>query len=357
MAGIYEGAMLGGVLLPREEFIQVMIELLEERKQDIINALTLVQSSKNAKEAYDNWMRFQTEVLKNPDVQLLVITNFFNNYGTQTWTFVDSEKSAINTSGQISLQEVEDSLKQSFISEILAQHLSGLFRSTQDEMTEEEVNYAYGLHKTGLLSRLNEAKYSDHTYIYKSIIYGSKKTTYFSGQVADAFVNHLGYTHSELFSNVALLNTSYIEHLADTSVKAEEFAISSLNFFHLLYNSTNTVGWYTGGDLILTDATGKIIANLQVKTTAKSGEGAFGNISKSKLLGGMTRSGIQKEGIVQNLLSLMDQDNLRIAEVFYERLKTSGIIEGLNTAIDNTGMRLAEETLGLNKKIDIHLKI
>lgn len=357
MAGIYEGAMLGGVLLPEEEFIQVMMELLEERKQEIIDALKTVENSKNAKEAYDNWTYFQTEILKNPDVQLLVITNFYNNYGTQTWTFVDSEKSAINTSGQISLQDVSDDLKRSFISQVLTQHLSGLFASTNDEMTPEEVYYAYGLQKSGLLSRLNEAKYSNHNYIYKQVIYGSKGTTYFGGQVADAFVNHLGYTHAELFTNISLLNSDYIEHLADTSVKAEEFAISSLNFFHLLYNSTNTTGWYTGGDLILTDGSGKIMANIQLKTTAKSGDDAFGNIAKNRLIGGMKRNGTQTSGIVQQLLALMDQDNRRIAQVFYEKLKTSGIIDGVNKAIDDTAVKLAEENLKLDHQIDINLNL
>lgn len=352
MAGIYEGAMLGGVLLPEAEFIQVMIELLEVRKQDIIDALQKVQNAPTVKDAYEQWMFFQMNILKNPDVQLLVITNFYNQNGTQTWTFLDSESSAINKSGQISLKDVEDDLKQAYISQLLAQHLSGLFGSINDEMTEEEVNYAYGLKRHSLLTELAQAKYYEgHTYIYKNIIYGQKSGMYLNGQVADAFVNHLGYTHAELFTNLSLIDTNYIEHLADTSVKAEEFAISSLNFFHLLYNSTNTTGWYTGGDLILTDKTGKILANIQLKTTASSGEKAFGQISTKRLLGNS-----KSAGIVQELLALMDQDNQIIAQKFYEKFKTSGIIEGVEQAIDNTGISLAQENLELSK-IDLHYKI
>lgn len=352
MAGIYEGAMLGGVLLPEEEFIQVMIELLEVRKQEIIVALQKVQYAQNTKDAYEQWMRFQMDILKNPDIQLLVITNFYNQNGTQTWTFVDSEASAINKTGQISLKNVEDELKQAYISQILARHLAGLFSSLNDQMTSEEVYYAYKLRKIDMLDDLTNARWHEnHNYIYKNIIYGQKSGMYLNGQVADAFVNHLGYTHAELFTNLALIDTNYIEHLADTSVKAEEFAISSLNFFHLLYNSTNTTGWYTGGDLILTDKSGKILANIQLKTTASSGEKTFGQISTKQLLGGK-----KSVGIIQELLSLMDEDNQIIAKKFYEKFKTSGIIDGLNKAIDDTGMSLAEQNLGLTK-FDIPIKL
>lgn len=345
MPSVVEGALLGGVLLSEEEFVQVMLELLKERKQEIVTALENVQSAVNAKDAYDKWMIFQEEILKNPDVSLLTITNFYNKNGAQqSWTFLDSEKSAINKNGAINLSEVADELKQIYISQILTQHLSGLFRSIKDEMTYEEVVFAYELKKHTMLQSLNEAKYGNKLYIYKTIVYGKKEDMFLSGQVADAFVNHLGYTHSELFLNLSLLNTDYIEHLAEKSVKQEEFAISNLNFFRLLNNSTNTTGWYTGGDLILTDKTGKVIANIQLKTTASSGDTSFGNISTKKLLGGKRT---KAKGIIQELLELIDQDNLILAKTFYQKLKTSGIFTDVEGAVEKTAVQIAEENLNL----------
>lgn len=344
MAIIFEGAMLGGQLLTKEEFIQVLIELLEKKKIKLKIYLQQVQSASNARDVYDKWMNFQTEFLKNPDTSLLVITNFHNRENNQTWTFLDSERSALNNIGAISLMDVANSLKRQYTSEILTAHLSGLFKTVaNDEMTNDEVEYAYSLHKASMLDNLNEARWHlNHVYKYKQIIYGQKKGMFYSGQVADAFINHLGYTHAELFTNKELFDSNSIEHLAETSVKQEEFAISNLNFFHLLYNSTNTTGWYTGGDLIITNKAGTIIANIQLKTTASSGDAIFGQISKKRLLGNTNT-----KGIINELLSLMDKDNFEIAEKFYEKFKTSGILTNVEGKIDDTSINLARKALNL----------
>jgi hypothetical protein len=47
-----------------------------------------------------------------------------------------------------------------------------------------------------------------------------------------------------------------------TGVKQEERAIHNLNFIKLLMASTNRTAWYTGGDLIVTNSSGQVVANI-----------------------------------------------------------------------------------------------
>lgn len=337
----YEGAMLGGYLLPKDQFIPLMTELIEQNKDTIINSLNQTLNfiaQGNVKLAYNSWSIFQTEVLKNPTTSLLAILNFYSSEN-QTWTFVDDEENAIsNKAGALNIQKIEQGLKREYNSEILTKHMSNLFSDVYSNMENDEINYLYGLKKSEMLKQLNQAKHDDGVYIYKNIIYGNVFGKYLNGKVADAYLNHLGATHWEFlnnFSKTGVLTDG--EHLTRASIKAEERAIHNLNFVHLLMASNNKTAWYTGGDLIITDAKGQVVANIQLKTSGK--EGAW--------IGNIRTATLEKEIIkVKEALGL---DCRNAAETFYNMLVTSSVMSELNVAIQKEAKNLAREALGLTK--------
>lgn len=334
----YEGAMLGGVLLPKDEFVDLMIQLLEQRKDVIFYALddTLKAiTNKDFKQAYQKWDQFQTEILKNPTTSLLAILNFTSTENQQ-WTFIDNETNAINNHGIINIQQVGEDLRRTYISSILTQHLSNLFHELNEQMDIDEIMYLYDLNRKEIYRQLNPIKYGDKVYTYKAAIYGNIYNKYYSGKVADAYVNHVGETHTTYLNNFSQGDLSGLDHLATSSVKAEEKARNQLNFVKLLIASTNRTAWYSGGDLIIVNNHGQIVANIQIKTSYGAGE-TIGMIRTASLA-----------KMITNIKQLINTDNKEIAIKFYEALKTSAVVENLGTAVIEEGYKIAAQTLQLN---------
>ena len=322
----YEGAMLGGYLLPEKEFIEIMTLFLDQKQEIIFNQIDSVLKyiqQRDIKRAYFEWNTFQTQILKNPTTSLLAIVNFYNKTAPQTWTFVDNEEHAlINKSGTLGVLEIEEGLKREYISSVLTKHLSNLFKEVLSRMEVDEINYLYSLNKSEIYESLNPIKYGNKAYTYQKAIYGKLKGQFYRGKVADAYVNHLGAKHQGLFSasnGKDFINIS--DSIKEKSVKKEERAINSLNFVKLLLASTNRTAWYTGGDLIITDKTGRVIANVQVKTSATLGD-ALGVIRTSEL---------EKQiKIFKETMKIGTKDT---AKKFYNALKTSSVGEFLGDAV------------------------
>ena len=335
----YEGAMLGGYLLPEKEFIQLMEKLLSEKNDDILNYLDktlLYIDSGNIKGAQSAWNSFQTQLLKNPTTSLLAILNFRSSTN-QTWSFVDDEENAIaNQSGALNIESIDKGLKREYNSQVLTKHLSNLFKSVEGTVEEDELNYLWGLDKSDIFKRLNPIKYGNGIYTYKAAVYGNIKGRFYNGKIADAFLNHIGATHWEFLNNFSktgeLLDG---DHLLKTSVKDEERAIHNLNFIRLLMASTNRTAWYTGGDLIVTNNQGQVVANVQLKTSGSSGAW-IGNIRTAALKTQIL--------LIKNTLFL---GNKQTAQVFYDTLKTSSVGEKLGDAVIQEAYNLAEKSLGL----------
>lgn len=334
----YEGAMLGGYLLPEEEFKKVFTIVLKNDKNKIISALQDVLyfiELKEIKIAYQKWDYFQTEILKNPTVDLLAITNWYNSDGRpQQWIFA-KEIEALHKGGQIDITQIKDEMKKSYYSEILTQHLSNLFKTlNKSQLSYEEQVEIYENQKfSDVKSRLSIAKANGKDYRYGPIIYGhgaENNGISFRGKAADAFVNHLGKIHQEIFTSQNL-NTASLE--PEHSVQLEEDMMRRFGFLHLLLASLNNVGWWTGGDLIITSPTGKIIANIQLKTSAGLGQ-AIGQI-KTKTLSVLIKKLIDK--ILLNDETVVDD--------FYETLKTSSVSEQLGDAVINDLEELAIKTI------------
>lgn len=335
----YEGAMLGGYLLPEKEFIALMQELLKARDGDIETSLNNVLSFIDAgqvKMAYAEWTKFQTQILMNPTTSLLAILNFYSSEN-QTWTFVDDEVNAIaNKAGALNIETIDQDLKREYNSSILTKHLSNMFTDVSGRMEDDEVHYLYGLNKSEIYKQLNPIKYGDGVYTYKTAVYGNVFGKYLNGKIADAYLNHIGATHWEFlnnFSQKGVLPDG--EHLLRSSVKMEERAIHNLNFIRLLMASTNRTAWYTGGDLIVTNSSGQVVANIQLKTSSGSGSW-IGNIRTATLK--------TQINLIKNTLLL---DHKTTAENFYAMLKTSSASAALGDAVIEEAYNLAKKTLGL----------
>lgn len=334
----YEGAMLGGYLLPQDAFIKLMAEMLDSNENIIElylnNTLKYIDSGQ-IKDAYNEWNKFQIEVLKNPTVSLLAILNFRSSKN-QTWTFIDDEANAIaNQQGALNIQTIEKELKREYNSQVFTKHLSNLFKSVTERMEQDEVNYMWGLESSDIKKRLNPIKYGDGLYTYKAAVYGSIAGRFYNGKIADAYLNHIGATHWEYLNNFS--KTGYLppEDLMYESVKQEERAIHNLNFIKLLIASTNRTAWYTGGDLIVTNGQGEVIANVQLKTSG--GEGSWiGNIRTSKL-----------RSKILDLKQSLSLDHQETARKFYDTLKTSSVGEKLGDAVIEEAYNLAKINLKL----------
>ena len=211
-----------------------------------------------------------------------------------------------------------------------------MFTEVSGQMEEDEIHYLYGLKRSEIYKQLNPIKYGDGVYTYKAAVYGNVFGKYLNGKIADAYLNHIGATHWEILNNFSqqgvMLNG---DHLLRTGVKQEERAIHNLNFIKLLMASTNRTAWYTGGDLIVTNGAGQVVANIQLKTSAGSGTW-IGNIRTATLKQ-------QIELIKTTLLT----DHKLTAQNFYTMLKTSSVGEQLGDAIVEDAYQMSKKILGL----------
>lgn len=138
-------------------------------------------------------------------------------------------------------------------------------------------------------------------------------------------MNHVGQYHSELFN---LLKGGHVsgEQLSTVHLKyfdddfKDYFANSPAQAQKWLLDSLNTTSWLTGGDIVVTDNKGKVIYNIQLKTTAAKYGKTFG-VATSALV-----------SFIQELINLIDQDSNvnTIAEYMFDKLKTEAA-NGLTT--------------------------
>lgn len=334
----YEGAMLGGYLLPEKEFKEAFVDILQKNKQKILIALQDVLKfiqNKEIKIAYQKWDYFQSEVLKNPTVDLLAIINWYNSESNpQQWIFA-KESEALHKGGQIDITQINDEFKKTYYSEILTQHLSNLFKTLNKEKLsyEEQLEIYDNNIFSDVKSRLSKAKANGKDYRYGPIIYGKgaeNNGISYRGKAADAFLNHLGKIHREIFTSQNL-NTVSLE--PEHSVRLEEDTMRRFGFLHLLLNSLNNTGWWTGGDLIITNFNGKVIANIQLKTSAGLGQ-TIGQIKTATLA-----------ILVQNLINKLLVNDISVIDDFYNTLKTSSVGEQLGDNVINDLKELAVNTI------------
>ena len=335
---ILQGAMIGGYLLPEEEFKQIIKELFLETdnvlklKSIINNALRNIKS-KNIRAVYKNIEDFETNLLKNPPTSIMLITNLNSLEGNYKWAWNQDEKNVIRKSGKISFAKtVKNNLLEESLTNILSEHLLEMIRTIDStELSNEEIdslfiNYKYqtSTHKMAVGARAHDDRN------LKYIIYGNNPQ--YRGQIADAFLNHIGNMHKQLLIGDVKNINPFIQ-----SVMQEEGG----NFYQLLLDSTNNTPWYTGGDLILLDKTGQIISNIQLKTIINEKSSTIGKISSTTLFNQLLE-----------LKDFIEEDSIIDAEIFankiYKMFTTSGIIEEVNEKIITDTVQYVKQSLKEN---------
>ena len=324
MGNIISGAMYGSQMLPKEEFISTVSNMIMTDKDSVIQHLLAIQASVGVspRAAYLEWEKFQVNILKNPKTQLLSILNFWNQNNSQSWV-VANEEYAIDPTGLINVERLGGEIRKEYHSDILTKHLSKMFSTIRNQEISSSA-LSYLMQKYNFTPKMAEGK--KRTY---ANVFWSKEEQGFKmrGQVAEAFLTHVAKTHLSAISSKTKLATDF----SNNSILKSE---GIYGFVDLLYASKNRDAWFTGGDLIVTDKNGEVIANIQLKTSFGSGS-AIGRIKTASL---------QKE---INILLQKVNSPLKMAEHFYNMLATSAVMVELDKKIESSGYNFVEEIMQL----------
>lgn len=347
MAKIVHGAMIGGTILPEQEFKEVLLQALqnEEYEKRIISLISLAVRRFNNKDydgAYEAIEDIEVKLFQNPPTSLMVITNLSSPTGDYQWVWNKSEKRTLKDKGAIDFTKaMRGSIIQKKITKALSKHLQNMIKMVESQkMTNEDYdmlfnsgNYRFGgkSAKSDIGERAVKESQNGKTLAY--IFYGDMDTPHRQGKIADAFLNHLGNMHHNLFSDFSFQpNFTFSK-----SVLEEEGS----NFYQLLLDSRNNTGWWTGGDLILL-SDNEIIANIQLKTIQQEQQTNVGEISSDKIF-----------DLISDLKDFTEFKDGRyqiynkevFVEKFYNAFKTSGIIQKVEDKIMEIPIEYAKKNL------------
>lgn len=340
-----EGAMIGGSFLPEQEFKEIIKEYFDdiENVKKIKNILnTILRFRDNPRIIYNNIEKLETELFKNPAVSLLVITNYTSNTGNYQWNFQSKESNVLTSGGAISYTKaIKKGLLEQQYAKILSAHLLDMIKTVENtSLTNQQINNHIdsGLFKSNTFPltdlKENMGRRAHYNRKLSNIIYGSSTDVNIKGKIADAFLNHLGNMHRGIFSEGIQTLTPILQ-----SVLEEE---GMTGFLQLLIDSTNTTGWWTGGDLIVV-SNNQVIANIQLKTILNSEKNGTGKITTDKVL-----------AQVQKLRDFIDKDIIynkeRFADIMYSTFKTSAVFDKIDEQVSKDSIELIKQTLNLSKK-------
>lgn len=334
---VLQGAMIGGYLLPEQQFKEVIKELFLDtdnikQLKNIINKTIKNINSGDRRAAYENMEELQTILLSNPSTSIMLITNLKSPEGEYSWSWVQNEKDTLRKSGKISYaQTIQNGLVEAEWTEILSKHLLDMIKTVETtEMSNPAISkmfkiYNYQNHK---IKSAIGAKARENRNL-KYAIYGDNPQ--YRGQIADAFLNHVGNMHKTILTNkmeeIKPFNMSVLQEEGE-------------NFLQLLIDSKNNTPWYTGGDLIILGNQGNVVANIQLKTILNESADTVGRITISKL-----RTNLQE------LKKLIDKESILDSEAFadkiYRMFATSGVIDEITDEVINIAYEETRKALNL----------
>lgn len=235
----------------------------------------------DAARIYQAWEKISSEYFGNSPVTLLIGAKFGNN--NYQWTNTINESDIVNNKGiavrKKALQELNDAADQikgiyaaAEVQDIINRHI--------DNMTAQLNSYTLSTPEARRMhellearrSALNNAKFHFTGSTYNQIIFGTQRNA--EGKQLDAFMNHMGNYHNQLFSLLSMpivSGTSLANSASNLQEIEDDFPAIFGNPDEVqpwLLDSLNSASWLTGGDIVVTDSKGRVIYNIQLKTTS-----------------------------------------------------------------------------------------
>lgn len=277
-------------------FIKIFEEYYKDKAKEINNAAKELENAllsfhskvltteENASKFRKAWLKFEQQVLLNQrPLQLMVIyrgdkgkSNEISGILNQS----DAEVSrGINSGAQAVLDSIE-AKKAEEVENFLRNHLDSFIDQLYDPIGRENSKNIGKYHRDqipkGFKGRLGSTKWQN---VYYSNYYSGQGL----GQAYDAFMNHIANHNRQVYdylvSNGKQEVFDGLQKLSKVqrSVFEEEGGTGpSGNFPKLLKDSTNRVGWYTGGDIIIVNPdTMSIVYNIQLKSTSRKRQTVF----------------------------------------------------------------------------------
>ena len=294
----------------KEQFIDFFVSYYSQNQQrinKIINELNNVLTMYTTKavtpamaDAFKKaWIDFEHIVMLNQqDLQLLVAyrgAHGKNGQFSQIIKQEDVEGSGGGPGASYGINAGHDLIKDSMkalnaskIEEFLQYHLNGLLNQLETPINKHEAYLIHKYHQAQLtIAQMNASKVHLTGMLYRDAFYGGTAGYYYSGQglgkAYDAFMNHMANKETHIFNYLRsggqneANNISLVTHRT-TSVFVEEGGVEEYGHFpQLLKDSTNHIGWYTGGDIIIVNPeTMSVVYNIQLKTTTANKPSVFG---------------------------------------------------------------------------------
>ena len=351
------GVIFGDYFLNYELFEPIFVEWYSQKRDDFKNALEteviasieqmiVIENNKvvskhgaavrkadyDAAKIYNAWERLSQEYFGNSPVTLLIGAKF--NSSKYQWTNTINESDIINQKGIAvrkkaleNLKDAADNIKSLYaaadVQDIINRHIDNMMQQLNGyELSTPE---ALAMHQLleARQSALNNAQFHFTGATYNQIIFGSQQNA--EGKQLDAFMNHMGNYHAEIFN---LLSSKIVSgtNLMNSTIQdiEDDFPGIFSNTDEVqpwLLDSLNSASWLTGGDIIVLNSKGSVIYNIQLKTTKR---GKTFEVATSSLYKFATE-----------MRNLMNEDATpeELAKLMFERLATTAANQG--PAIEN----------------------
>lgn len=370
-----EGVVFGNFLLPKELFIPIFEEWYKQRKENFKQSLQVeiidviekmiktgtridskgklksttikIKDQYNAKKIYETWDKITQDYFGNGSVTLIAATKFEGS--NFKWTANLDEKMLVNEKGinirRAGLKELEENNKDiqtiflaAEIQDLINNHFDNLVKALDTyNLTKEDARDLHIL-LAERKSKLNRPGFTNST--YNKIIFGGQKNA--TGKQLDAYMNHMGNYHNELFDLMSQHTMANANSLANITHSFHDdfysiFENKRQETQTWLLDSLNSASWLTGGDIIVVGENGSIIYNIQLKTT---GRGKTFEVASTSLL-----------AFAKKMLQLINEDASpkELAELMFQQLKTSSAneIDMTEKFLEQKGYELVEQNLKL----------
>lgn len=333
-----EGIIFAGFLLSKNEFIEIYKQYASTIMVDLnreLEALLTNYNNLTANAIYTQWDIIQKKYFAPITIMgvSLPSADILAGGGEEKYEFsAISPEIGVLGGNNLIFNKIMQFKQLDEVQNILNLHYNGLVNSiNSNTMNKEEAKklhiYLYyqmakqKIYATQYKSKNSTKSYKRSIQRYKedytgqpySKIYGAIKGAQLSGKQLDAFFNHMGGHHPDIFDASGQMSVSVVSKAfsLNKTVYAEEGA----HFMDLLLESLNTTPWYTGGDIVVIDETGAVIYNIQLKSSTN--RNARFNIATKQL----------KKQILTITQAFQSQNIIQAAEAIYEALKTNSANE------------------------------